>query len=176
MTIDQRRRIKAIETRYNGQLYRSRCEARWAVVFDALSIKYVYEIEGFDVDGQRYLPDFLLPEQWLWAEVKSSLDADAGGVARWRSFVAARGERGVLLTDIWAGCAEFTLIGGQPDGGLWEHDGGTWLVCPDGYHFDVQAVPAIGCQRCRRTDAYWYASSRIESAFEHARSYRFERG
>ena len=52
--------IKPIETVYNGYLFRSRLEARWAVFFDALGIGYEYEPEGFDIDGIWYLPDFLL--------------------------------------------------------------------------------------------------------------------
>lgn len=53
--------IKPIETVYNGYRFRSRLEARWAVFFDALGIKYEYEPEGFDLgNGLYYLPDFLL--------------------------------------------------------------------------------------------------------------------
>ena len=53
--------IKAIETTYNGYRFRSRLEARWAVFFDALGVRYEYEPEGFDLgDGIYYLPDFLI--------------------------------------------------------------------------------------------------------------------
>ncbi len=63
--------IKAIETRYNGYRFRSRLEARWAVFFDALGIEYDYEPEGFDLgDAGWYLPDFWLPKQECWIEVK----------------------------------------------------------------------------------------------------------
>lgn len=51
--------IKAIETEYNGYRFRSRLEARWAVFFDSLGVKYEYEPEGFILpSGKRYLPDF----------------------------------------------------------------------------------------------------------------------
>lgn len=51
--------IKAIETVYNGYRFRSRLEARWAVFFDTLGIKYEYEPEGFQLpSGKMYLPDF----------------------------------------------------------------------------------------------------------------------
>ena len=51
--------IKPIETEYNGYRFRSRLEARWAVFFDALGIKYEYEPEGYTLeDGTKYLPDF----------------------------------------------------------------------------------------------------------------------
>lgn len=50
--------IKAIETEYNGYKFRSRLEARWAVFFDALGVKYQYEPEGYKTDNKNYLPDF----------------------------------------------------------------------------------------------------------------------
>ncbi len=63
--------MQAIETRYKGYRFRSRLEARWAVFFDTLGIKYQYEPEGFMLpDGTRYLPDFYLPESGTWVEVK----------------------------------------------------------------------------------------------------------
>lgn len=63
--------IKPIETVYNGYRFRSGLEARWAVFFDTLGIKYEYEKEGFDLgDGIHYLPDFWLPQVNMWAEVK----------------------------------------------------------------------------------------------------------
>lgn len=70
--------IKPIETIYNGYRFRSRLEARWAVFFDAIRLKYQYEPEGFcrEFDSGekiRYLPDFYLPEYDLYVEVKPSL-------------------------------------------------------------------------------------------------------
>lgn len=63
--------IKPIETVYNGYRFRSRLEARWAVFFDTLGIKYEYEPEGFELDGgYKYLPDFYLPEMETYVEVK----------------------------------------------------------------------------------------------------------
>jgi hypothetical protein len=63
--------IKPIETFYNGHRFRSRLEARWAVFFDVLGTKYEYEKEGFELpDAGRYLPDFWLPQQKAWMEIK----------------------------------------------------------------------------------------------------------
>jgi len=63
--------IKAIQTRYNGYHFRSRIEARWAVFLDALGIKYEYEAEGYELnEAGRYLPDFWLPEQGHYIEIK----------------------------------------------------------------------------------------------------------
>ena len=65
--------IKAIETRYKGYRFRSRLEARWAVFFDALGIRWEYEKEGYDLGAAGwYLPDFWLPDQRYWFEVKPS--------------------------------------------------------------------------------------------------------
>lgn len=63
--------IKPIETRYNGCHFRSRTEARWAVYFDTIGIKYEYEKEGYDLGELGwYLPDFWLPEYQMFVEVK----------------------------------------------------------------------------------------------------------
>ena len=65
------KKLKAIETNYNGYRFRSRLEAKWAVFFDALKVKYQYELEGFDLGELGwYLPDFFLSEQDAWVEVK----------------------------------------------------------------------------------------------------------
>lgn len=67
--------IKAIETEYAGCRFRSRLEARWAVFFDHLDIRWNYEPEGLDIDGVRYLPDFQLPDMdGLYVEVKGVMD------------------------------------------------------------------------------------------------------
>lgn len=90
--------IRPIETRYAGCRFRSRLEARWAVFFDTLGVKWKYEPEGFIVGrgdpihtkecscdgfflqcncpwspGTFYLPDFYLPEHGTWVEVRGDL-------------------------------------------------------------------------------------------------------
>lgn len=62
--------IKAIETEYDGHRFRSRLEARWAVFFNAVGLTYEYEIEGFEMDGTRYIPDFYIPSLNRWFEIK----------------------------------------------------------------------------------------------------------
>ena len=63
--------LKPIETVYNGYRFRSRLEARWAVFFDTAGIKYEYEKEGFDLGKLGfYLPDFWLPDNNTWIEIK----------------------------------------------------------------------------------------------------------
>lgn len=65
---------KPIQTHYNGYYFRSRVEARWAVFFDTLGVRYEYEPEGYEIDGIKYLPDFYLPLERLWVEVKKDHD------------------------------------------------------------------------------------------------------
>jgi hypothetical protein len=65
------KKLQAIDTKYNGYRFRSRLEARWAVFFDNLGMKYEYELEGFKLpSGKGYLPDFFLPDLSLFVEVK----------------------------------------------------------------------------------------------------------
>jgi len=80
--------MKAIDTYYNGKLFRSRLEARWAVFFDQCGVSYEYEPEGYDLgDGIWYLPDFLLHDvvfnhagykrgQDLYVEVKGKMSSE----------------------------------------------------------------------------------------------------
>lgn len=73
---------RAIETRYKGYRFRSRLEARWAVFFDTLGLKWEYEPEGFELPSGRYLPDFHLAQQGSylpgrhtygpWVEIKAA--------------------------------------------------------------------------------------------------------
>ncbi|MFJ9558325.1 hypothetical protein ACIRPH_31345 [Nocardiopsis sp. NPDC101807] len=65
--------IAPIETTYANTRFRSRLEARWAVFFDHLNVKWLYEPEGYILgNGDQYLPDFWLPGQQVWVEVKGA--------------------------------------------------------------------------------------------------------
>lgn len=74
--------IKAIPTKYAGRRFRSRLEARWAVFFDSLGIRWQYELEGYRLPSGNYLPDFYLPDWGAWAEVKPTLASFNFGQAR----------------------------------------------------------------------------------------------
>lgn len=91
-------KIKAINTGYNGYLFRSRLEARWAVFFDEMEIKYEYELEGFEFEnGVRYLPDFYLPEMDLYVEIKPSFGiVEEKDVEKFDAF-ALTGNKNLLL-------------------------------------------------------------------------------
>lgn len=67
--------MRPIQTSYRGYRFRSRLEARWAIFFDSLKIKWEYEPQGFHLsNGEMYLPDFFLPgfetEKGMYVEVK----------------------------------------------------------------------------------------------------------
>lgn len=81
--------IHAIETEYAGCRFRSRLEARWAVFFDALGFEWVYEPQGYHLNGASYLPDFWLPDLDIWAEVKGQMDP--GGLDKLLAAVDADG-------------------------------------------------------------------------------------
>lgn len=62
-------KIASIPTRYSGQNFRSRLEARWAAFFDLM--RWSWEYEPFDMQG--WIPDFVLGgdlEKGLLVEVK----------------------------------------------------------------------------------------------------------
>lgn len=109
--------IKPIETVYNGYRFRSRLEARWAVFFDAADISWEYEPEGFDLgDGIKYLPDFYLPDDDVWVEIKGkSLSPDER--EKIERFCSQK-------CDLTKGGARFRLLEGQIPNGLLGTDKG----------------------------------------------------
>lgn len=63
--------MKAIETHAYGCRFRSRLEARHAVLLTTLGVRWEYEKEGYNLgDGINYLPDFYLPDLRCWLEIK----------------------------------------------------------------------------------------------------------
>jgi hypothetical protein len=52
--------LTAIETRYAGCRFRSRTEARYALLLDHLGIRWEYEAQGYETSAGPYLPDFEL--------------------------------------------------------------------------------------------------------------------
>lgn len=59
--------IQPIETKYRGTIFRSRLEAKWAVMFDNLGWQWSYE----PVEFSGWFPDFAIHgENTVWVEVK----------------------------------------------------------------------------------------------------------
>jgi len=60
-------------------------EARWAIFFDHANIPYEYEYLGYklgELGKTWYLPDFWLPEQNAWAEIKPHSDLDSAAMKK----------------------------------------------------------------------------------------------
>ena len=71
--------IRAIETKWHGCRFRSKLEAKWAVVFEAMGLEWEYEPVGFTIDGLWYAPDFIVAglvgygPGWAFVEVKGRM-------------------------------------------------------------------------------------------------------
>lgn len=62
--------IKAIPTKYKGVTFRSKMESLFAKWCDEYKQKWLYEPEGFVLNGECYLPDFYLPNSKMIVEIK----------------------------------------------------------------------------------------------------------
>ena len=94
--------IKAIETTYKGYRFRSRTEARWAVFFDALGIRWEYEKEGFDLgEAGWYLPDFWLPDMGMWIEIKGENPTPQEHTKAWALCEMTHAPVGILSGAPW---------------------------------------------------------------------------
>jgi hypothetical protein len=92
--------MKAIDTNYKNYYFRSRLEARWAVYFDCLGIKYEYENENerFEMsDGTKYLPDFYLPDIDLYCEVKPNIEISDADMHKIEMFALESDKEIILL-------------------------------------------------------------------------------
>jgi hypothetical protein len=177
--------FRALPTPFDGITYRSRLEARWAVFFKKLDLKAEYEPQGWDTDGEWYLPDFAIfgATGITWAEIKPTWDADPEGIERFRRFAAARPQpsRAVLLVGPPRADQGYLVIGGDeaaedPANGPWEADDFTWRPCQGGYHFDL-AYPGHFKARFAKDaceDKFGgRGEERIEDAAAKARSEKF---
>ena len=106
--------MKAIETVYKGYRFRSRLEARWAVFFDALGLRWEYEPEGFELPSERYLPDFRVEYPSLvtvYVEVKPPVALSAQDETRLWEF-------GQEVMKDEAANVGFLVVRGDPLGGM----------------------------------------------------------
>lgn len=173
----------SLPTPYGGVVFRSRTEARYAVMFDELGIRWDYETQGFDADGTWYLPDFVLFPAlgMLWAEIKGSWEQDPEGIARWRKFSLWRPmpSRAVLLVGTPAVRMTPLVMGGDPDVDPWEDDTREWRPCPAGQHFDL-VFPGLFRGKfaedgCDYSDQEGRGEAKLERAISTARTARFAR-
>lgn len=99
--------IKAIPTQYNGTLFRSILEARYAKMLDTYAIKWAYEVEGYEYNGIRYLPDFYLPETNVLLEIKGPKIPGIEKPANLRKLI----ESGVVTDIDWWNPEVLILVG-----------------------------------------------------------------
>lgn len=188
---------RPIETEYAGHRFRSRLEARWAVFFQTMDLKWEYEPQGFHVGraGKPYLPDFYLNEIGLWVEVKPAMADvhDPGGVDRWTDFAAEVAtewdkDKSALFLGPIPDPAKVDKLG-PPRAHTWYDEGivivgdwqYAWCACPSGEHFDIQFEARggrilCGCKRIA-DDRYRTGNNfRILTAYRAARGARFEHG
>jgi hypothetical protein len=194
---------RPIPTRYAGCHFRSRLEARWAVFFNHLGVEWRYEPEGFDLDGQWYLPDFYLPSIDTWYEVKGQEPAPGEVAAAWK-LEQATGQRVVVA---WGNIPHDADCNGRDHqsehgrrnietSGDFDY---AWCICPwcpaAGIEFDARSARIHGWKHHglteqqaweaikdkpnhHRIDDKCYSGDhpRILAAYEAARSARFEHG
>lgn len=178
--------VRAIDTAYSGRLFRSRLEARWAVFFNRLGIRWEYEKEGFelpDESGQslRYLPDFWIPHIESYVEIKADDPSDS-----------ERAKAGILssVTDkcvyIFSGMAHWGAVGlCVPWGEVFIPEGGwdlcqMWCECWQcgfiGIQFEGRSARLeCACKKSGDRD-HNSSSKRLVMAYRAALSARFEFG
>lgn len=76
---DEYYNIRSTKTFYDAYVFRSRLEARWAVYFNVLGVRYNYEPFSFDdlpsiAPRRKYTPDFGIEDEYsktkFWLEIK----------------------------------------------------------------------------------------------------------
>lgn len=181
--------IKAIETQYNGYRFRSRLEARYAVFFDSLNLRYEYEPEGFELwGGRRYLPDFWLPELRSWVEIKGRVPTDAE-VSLMYDLIGTRNSIGHIFFGLpgeYLGIS-FCWDLGDSSGGQCAPSDSNWTVCQQcgsvGIHIDCSHDlffdemfndPLLFCS-CR-PETSTYNDPKLTRAYVAAKQARFEHG
>ena len=154
--------LKPIETHYANCRFRSRIEARWAVFFDHLGIKWQYEPQGFDLPSGPYLPDFLLElGDGVWWEVKGMPPNRRERDLRWELMEATKQQVYIV---------HGSIPRDQYDDPRIEHVSGTlvrWFIRPGWIGF----VPAS-----HEFDQAGTGAELLRSAYRVARSARFEHG
>ena len=126
--------FRSLPTLYRGIQFRSRIEARWAVVFDFFDLQWEYEPEHYELPIGNYLPDFWLQNQDCWVEIKGPHptemeEAKARGLAR-------KSQKAVYIF-----CCGIPTIG--PDGAptLFQCNGDLWA---HGYRYNPDGSDEMG--------------------------------
>ena len=141
--------IKPIQTFYEGYHFRSRTEARYAVMWRALAWSYQFEMQGFALERGAFLPDFYLTDCEVFFEVKGIMPS------------AQDVELCACLANEHR-CAVFLAVG-QP-----EHEAALYQFMPDVDY--SRSTLRVGLESLGASIA------EINMAMQCARSARFEHG
>ena len=167
-----------LPTQHNGITYRSRLEAKWAVFYSTLNIQFQYEPDGYNLGGIWYLPDFFLPKQQCFIEIKPTYPTDAE-------------ETKLSQLSIFTQKRCFLFFGGvsipfeypdTDDAAAYFPTGGcdygySWCECPQCGFFDIQfggrsARCICSCEKIGDRSSN-YDSEKLLNAYEVARTYQF---
>jgi hypothetical protein len=173
--------IQPIETLYRGNRFRSRTEARWAVFFDAAGIKWQYELQGFNVGGRNYLPDFWLPQLEIFVEIKPDITACEAAKPLMQALVIATGHRGLLIAGLPYNDEPPEMIHVKPTmngkalaiKAIWTQCGTCNQVVINHQH---DCTPPTGIVIKKHLDRHPSNSPRVDHALEQAQQARFEHG
>lgn len=180
--------LKAIETFYNGYRFRSRLEAKWAVFMDALGVRWEYESEGFDLgDDEWYLPDFYLPDQDIYVEIKPACKyqnyPDEDVLNKAFKLEHKSNKQVVILCGMPGPIDEEYNVNNSYQGFTGTDINYFWCECPDcgaiGIQFDGRSARnnhSENCQAMTGDKGYNSNSERIIQAWNASRSARFEHG
>ncbi len=179
--------LRALPTEYRGVRFRSRLEARWALFFDSLRVAWEYEREGFDLgEGRWYLPDFWLPQQQCWIEIKGK---DATDVEKSVCFaLCTLTEKDVyLFAGGFHSRCDLEFISADAwwysDEGSMEDGGYYWCECPTCHCFGIQFEGRADRLPCKKRGCFRKSkcadrghnadSARLVSAYRDAMGYKF---
>lgn len=174
--------IKPIETTYNGVLFRSRLEARWAMTFDLLNIRWLYEHEAYETSFGRYLPDFWLPDTYLRHKEKQGVlfEVKPEGYKNTHDALWEVAEKlnvgGILACGYeWEDC-EYQYVGHWC--GLyqiappWDNDMSLYRCKCGSSTFEYYGAGNYECPKCQSSD--WNVTNDLSSnAYNRAIRYRF---
>lgn len=176
--------MKPIETRYAGYHFRSRLEARWAVFFDSLGIRWEYEPQGYDLPAGPYLPDFLLHlDPDVIFEVKSETADQFDD--RWQQLSEALQMEVIVAFGLPRG----DLVWGGPADGGWmisldegRDNGRAFCICLKCYRIGITYEGRSGRLPCRQScnpnsdEPFTAHEYPLVASYDAARSARFEFG
>lgn len=161
--------LKPIETNYKGYRFRSRLEARWAVFFETLDVRWEYEPQGYDLgDLGFYLPDFWLSTVKMFAEVKPE-DYTASDHARCHALAAAT-DTSVLILNGTPAFRNYWACEPWDEGG--EHND---YILTGHYLDEHRFFGCTGAAYPRQEEEEWIDAD-LNEAVAAARSARFEHG